>query len=210
MAKKNADLISVSLEQEINKGRQILKLTFTEQQKEYEALVRETAQILAEGTEQGSFVLMAREEKAGIPGYRFEKKDDVLYIEYADRTDLCRALLAAAQSAKKSGSESRSFTELGYMADCSRNGVLRVESIKELIRTLSMMGYHFLGLYIEDTIRVEGEPYTGYMRGAYSKEEIQEAVAYGEIFGMEIRPYVQTLAHFNQLTLLPAQFRRNE
>lgn len=203
MTKKNADLISVSLEQEINKGRQILKLTFTEQQKEYEALVRETAQILAEGTEQGSFVLMAREEKAGIPGYRFEKKDDVLYIEYADRTDLCRALLAAAQSAKKSGSESRSFTELGYMADCSRNGVLRVESIKELIRTLSMMGYHFLGLYIEDTIRVEGEPYTGYMRGAYSKEEIQEAVAYGEIFGMEIRPYVQTLAHFNQLTRYP-------
>ncbi len=180
-----------------------MKLTLTQQQKEYEALVRETASVLAEGAEQGTFELDAKQDDKRMPGYRFAKKDGVLEIEYAEKTDLCRALLAAAQSEEKSGEEKRSFKELGYMADCSRNAVLRVETIKELIRTLSMMGYQFLGLYIEDTIRVEGEPYTGYMRGAYSKEEIKEAVAYGEIFGMEIRPYVQTLAHFNQLTRYP-------
>lgn len=180
-----------------------MKLTITEKQDKYKELVQETAQILAEGSEQGTFVLEVIEEDKRTTGYRYDKQDGVLEITCADRTALCRALLAAAQSMEKSGEESCSFTELGYMADCSRNAVLRVESIKELIRTLSMMGYHFLGLYIEDTIRVEGEPYTGYMRGAYSKEEIREAVAYGEIFGMEIRPYVQTLAHFNQLTRYP-------
>ncbi len=180
-----------------------MKITLTQQQKEYEDLVRETALILAEGAEQGTFSLKAVKDAQRAPGYHFDKESDTLRITYSERTDLCRALLAAAQSTEKSGEESRGFAELGYMADCSRNAVLRVETIKELIRTLSLMGYHFLGLYIEDTIRVEGEPYTGYMRGAYSREEIQEAAAYAEIFGMELRPYVQTLAHFNQLMRYP-------
>ena len=62
------------------------------------------------------------------------------------------------------------------------------------------MGYHFIGLYLEDTLAIPEEPYFGYMRGAYTKEEITEVVRYAELFGVEIRPYVETLAHLNQIT----------
>ena len=53
---------------------------------------------------------------------------------------------------------------------------------------------------MEDTIEVEEEPYLGWMRGGYTKKEIEELVCFAEIFEIEIRPYVQTLAHLNQIT----------
>ena len=52
---------------------------------------------------------------------------------------------------------------------------------------------------MEDTIQVEEEPYFGYMRGALTCEELKEADAYAEIFGIELRPFIQTLAHLNQI-----------
>mgnify|MGYP002974852637 CR=1 FL=1 len=59
------------------------------------------------------------------------------------------------------------------MFDCSRNGVLRVESIKKWIRRMALLGYSRLFLYTEDTYEVEGYPYFGALRGRYKKEEIR-------------------------------------
>lgn len=42
------------------------------------------------------------------------------------------------------------------MIDCSRNGVLRLESIYTLLCNMSLMGLNMLQLYTEDTYEVCG------------------------------------------------------
>lgn len=91
--------------------------------------------------------------------------------------------------------ETPQFITNGIMVDCSRNGVMTVEAIKKLIRYMALMGLNVLMLYTEDTYEVEGEPYFGYLRGKYSKEELKECDQYAQIFGIEMIPCIQTLAH---------------
>lgn len=90
------------------------------------------------------------------------------------------------------------FKSLGVMLDCSRNGVVSVDGAKIMIRYFALMGYNYLMLYTEDTIEVKGYPYFGYLRGRYSKDEIKEIESYCDLFGIELIPCIQTLAHLNQ------------
>ena len=64
------------------------------------------------------------------------------------------------------------------MLDCSRNGVIKVNRVKEYIDLLAKFGYNALELYTEDTFELEGEPYFGFMRGGYTKKELKELDAY--------------------------------
>ncbi len=89
--------------------------------------------------------------------------------------------------------------ELGVMIDCSRNAVVTIQALREFMDVCSGFGYDFVGLYMEDTFEVSGEPYFGYQRGRFTKEEIREADDYAAKIGMELRPYIQTLAHINQI-----------
>ena len=89
--------------------------------------------------------------------------------------------------------------ELGVMIDCSRNAVISVPALKNFIKIIAEFGYDYVGLYTEDTIEVEGEPYFGYQRGRLTASEIKEADAFAREHGMELRPYIQTLAHINQI-----------
>lgn len=95
--------------------------------------------------------------------------------------------------------ETSSIKDLAYMIDCSRNAVVKVETIQAWIRQLAVLGYQTLMLYLEDVYEVNDEPYFGYLRGRYSKEELKAIVAYADIFGIEVVPCIQTLAHYNQL-----------
>ena len=90
------------------------------------------------------------------------------------------------------------------MIDCSRNGVMKPEKVKEFAKIIKNMGYTGLMLYTEDTYEVEGEPYFGYMRGRYSIAEMKEINAYCASKGMELIPNIQTLAHLNGITRWPA------
>lgn len=161
-------------------------------------LIQEIAPVLERGADTKVYALTA--EQGTVAGYRYTKSDGELHIVYGTKPDLCRALLAAAGSTVAEGKGERWLSEIGYMADCSRNAVARVDTLKKLVRQAALMGYHFIGLYLEDTLAIPEEPYFGYMRGAYTKEEIAEVVRYAELFGVEIRPYVETLAHLNQIT----------
>ena len=70
------------------------------------------------------------------------------------------------------------FGEFGVMLDCSRNAVRTVDTLKAFIDNLALMGYNQLQLYTEDTYEIDGEPYFGYQRGRYTREEIKEIDAY--------------------------------
>lgn len=96
--------------------------------------------------------------------------------------------------------------ELGVMLDCSRNGIMTVESVKKFIDLIAKMGYNQLYLHMENTYEVEGEPYFGYLRGRYSIAELSEIEEYGYQHGVELVPLTQTLAHMSSLLQWP-QYR---
>lgn len=94
------------------------------------------------------------------------------------------------------------YKTLGIMLDCSRNGVTNIRTLKRFIEIISELGYNALELYMEDTLKVDGEPYLGYMRGGYGAAEIREIDKFAVDHGIELIPAVQTLAHFTNAVKL--------
>ncbi len=91
----------------------------------------------------------------------------------------------------------KKFNTLGVMIDMSRNAVMSLPALKRFLTILKKMGYNCVMLYTEDTYEIDGEPYFGYMRGRYSKDEMKEIDAFATELGMEVIPCIQTLAHLN-------------
>ena len=87
----------------------------------------------------------------------------------------------------------------GVMLDMSRNAVMKTEQVKKYADTIKKLGYNMILLYTEDTYEVDGEPYFGYLRGRYTKDELKEMVNYCDSIGVELIPCIQTLAHLNQI-----------
>lgn len=85
------------------------------------------------------------------------------------------------------------------MIDCSRNGVMKPEKVKEFARLIKDMGYNALMLYTEDTYEVENEPYFGHMRGRYTIAEMRDMDAYCLSIGIELIPCIQVLAHLGHI-----------
>ncbi|MEL3906437.1 MAG: beta-N-acetylhexosaminidase [Treponema sp.] len=96
------------------------------------------------------------------------------------------------------------FEKNGLMLDLSRNAVAHIPMLKQLIREMAFMGHSWFMLYMEDVYEVEGEPYFGALRGRYSIKDLQEADAYAKLFGVELVPCIQTLAHFDQFLIWEA------
>ena len=95
------------------------------------------------------------------------------------------------------------YKNLGVMIDCSRNAVMKPDKVKEFAKIASDMGYNMLQLYTEDTYEIDGEPFFGYMRGRYSKEDLRDIDSYCAGIGIELVPCIQVLAHLNQLAQWP-------
>lgn len=99
--------------------------------------------------------------------------------------------------------EKAEFEIFGAMLDVSRNGVLKVETVKKIIDSMAALGYTHISLYLEDVFEMEKYPRFGYMRGRYSKEELKEIKDYASGFGMEILPSIETLGHMEQYLRWP-------
>ena len=141
-------------------------------------------------------------KKTDREGYFIHGEDGRYVIEYKCIPDMCRALLLLSGMEYQLQQEIREkciFGDFGIMLDLSRNAVLKVETIRQMICYAACLGYKFVGLYMEDTFFVEEEPYFGYMRGRITHEEIRGLDSYAKVFGIELRPYIQTLAHLNQI-----------
>jgi len=122
-------------------------------------------------------------------------------IRYNKKIHFFRALgllLEAMQNAPQERvvlEEEPQFDMNGVMVDSSRNAVMKPDSIKMLLRKMAVMGLDMLMLYTEDTYTIETQPFFGYMRGRYTCEECQEMDDYAWMFGIEVVPCIQTLAH---------------
>lgn len=118
-------------------------------------------------------------------------------VEYNSVAAAARGVGSAL--AKLEGEETTPFKMLGIMLDVSRNMVMKVDHLKLWFRRLSLSGYNLVMLYTEDTYRLPGEPFFGYMRGAYSIDEIKELDAYAKKLGIELVGCIQTLGHLEQI-----------
>ena len=128
-------------------------------------------------------------------------------IKYGELSSLYFALTLIKQNHKKDEyhiSLNRHFKSNGLMHDCSRNGVLNINQAKEMIMVSALFGLNQFMLYTEDTYEIEDEPFFGYMRGRYTKEELKDLVAYSNSFGVELIPCIQTLSHLAAALKWPA------
>ena len=98
---------------------------------------------------------------------------------------------------------STSFKSIGIMLDVSRGMVMRVEHLKKWLRRLALTGYTQVQLYCEDIYELDGEPFFGSFRGAYTLEELQEIDEYASCLGIEMVGCIQTLAHLEQMLRHP-------
>ena len=162
---------------------------------------------LMPGIEELSADLGISTESSGFPvevqksgtGLRISLKQSSALICYGGgKSQFFRALshlTAHIGQAPLEINESSAFDTLGAMVDASRNTVPTVMTIKTFLRKLALMGFNALMIYMEDTFEVPYNPYFGYMRGKYSFSELSECDTYADLFGIEMIPCIQTLAH---------------
>lgn len=117
--------------------------------------------------------------------------------------ELTRGLFLLARAAKEGWpdggvAQKRRFASCGAMVDCSRNAVMKVETVKRYIDQLAALGMNLLMLYTEDTFEVPEYPALGYLRGGYTQAQLRELDAYAAALGVELVPCIQTLAHLAQ------------
>ncbi len=86
-----------------------------------------------------------------------------------------------------------------WMIDVSRNAVMKLEEVKNIIMIMALFGLNRLMLYTEDTYEMKKYPYFGYLRGRYTVSDIQELVEYGESLGVELVPCIETLDHLGNV-----------
>lgn len=139
--------------------------------------------------------------KTDVLGYTIIKNNNGFTVQYGSTADFFHAvgIIASNENIEDTVCGKPYFKRMGVMVDCARNGVANVEWLKRFIVTIAFSGYNYLGLYLEDCLEVDGEPLMGYMRGRFTKSEIREIVSFAENFGVEIIPYIQTLAHLERL-----------
>ena len=168
-------------------------------------ILEERGHDLVEEKEQADIILFPSQEKKR--GYGIKKEKRQAFITYEEKVQFFRALGHLLAHLAEENFELENDRELGNhgaMFDCSRNGVLKVDRIKQYIRFHSLLGLNQMMLYTEDTYEIKDYPYFGALRGRYKQEEIKECVAYGEIFGVELVPCIQTLAHLRTVLRWPA------
>ena len=134
-----------------------------------------------ENSSAGEDTLSLRAVRSDEPGFHLVRRGNSAEITYNKASGFGRALtfLTGHQDEEELDiAQSCAFEEFGIMLDTSRNAVPRPETLKRWIRLALLQGYNVLGLYMEDTYLVDSEPYFGYMRGAYSHDDLKEIVGH--------------------------------
>ncbi len=95
--------------------------------------------------------------------------------------------------------EKSPFRTYGVLFDCTRGNIITVKHFKHWLRRIALFGYNMVLVYVKDAYQVPGEPYFGYMRGAYSMEEIREMDDYARKLGIEMIASIQALGHLEPI-----------
>lgn len=153
-------------------------------------------------SEKGSGLNVCFKEVSGSENLRVLRNNDSITIEYGSLAAAARGIGYALAGIE--ADEKITFKTFGILLDCSRTGIVTVEHFKHWLRRLALMGYNMAMLYTKDAYQLPGETYFGYMRGAYSLEEIREIDAYASKLGVEMVASIQALGHLEPILRWPA------
>lgn len=87
--------------------------------------------------------------------------------------------------------------------DISRGQVSTLENFKRIISFISRYKMNTYLPYLEDMIQFDKYPSIGKNRGALTKAEIKEIVAFADLHFVEVIPVFQTLGHYENILSLP-------
>ena len=140
-------------------------------------------------------------------GHYAKIENGAISIGYSSIAGAMRALTQIIHHLKTKGidfsmdvCEAESFQTCGAMLDVSLGATApTLQSWKLYLSYLARMGMNMLMIYSEDMYVLKNYPYFGYMRGAYTEEELSEIVDFGEKLGIELVPCIQTLGHLSQV-----------
>ena len=128
---------------------------------------------------------------------RVTRRNDSWIVSYGRESQAARGVAYALSG--QECDEKNTFKTFGVLLDCTRGNVITVSHFKHWLRRLALMGYNMAMLYTKDAYQLPGEPYFGYMRGAYSMEEIREMDEYANRLGIEMIASIQTLGHLEPI-----------
>lgn len=128
--------------------------------------------------------------------------DNEIFIEYGKISAAARGVAYAL--AGEEADEILDFDTYAVLYDCSRNPILTTEYAAHWFRRLALLGYNMMMLYTKDAYQLPGETYFGYMRGAYSQEEIKEMDKVAKALGIEMIASIQALGHLEPILRWPA------
>ena len=138
----------------------------------------------------------------GEPRLTVSRKGDSVGIGIGKPVHLFRALgllLEHIADENYSIDETDRFDKGGVMYDGSQaSSLLSVETCKRYLLMLAAMGLNTFLLYTENTFDLPDEPYWGYMRPRYSKEDFKAIDDFAYALGIEVVPCVQTLGHLSE------------
>lgn len=149
--------------------------------------------------EQGLLLSVATDSEG--PWVQSTPEGAVLHIH--SQTQLARAAGLLAQGVLDGAPQKPAYRHLELMWDASRNAVPHFEGYKKLVRSLALMGYTGIQMYTEDLYELESYPYFGYLRGRYTAKDFAQMETYANLFGIELVPCIQTLAHLGQALRWP-------
>ncbi len=125
-----------------------------------------------------------------------------LKIEYGKTAAAARGIGYALSGTETT--EDLCFETYAILYDCSRNPVLTVKHAQHWLRRMALLGYDMMMLYTKDAYQLPGETYFGYMRGAYSIEEIQAMDKVAQRLGVQMSASIQALGHLEPILRWPA------
>lgn len=89
----------------------------------------------------------------------------------------------------------------GIMIDVSRGQIPKINTLKDIIKNLSIYDINFISLYMEHTFRYKKHPLIWKNTGAFSKNEIRELIEYCRQYNIEVIPSIQTFGHFEKILI---------
>ena len=138
------------------------------------------------------------EKKAGAISIKWDGENGT--VSYSAPHHFARCVGLIYEKLKSSDApfeieEDPCYDVLAFMLDCSRNAIVTDEVFRDMTKRLALMGYSMIQLYTEDTYEMEEYKYFGYMRPRLSVDDIRAMDEYTKLFGIELTPCIQTLAH---------------
>ncbi len=152
----------------------------------------------------GEVELQVRISGDGAASCRVEQTGDGGFRVTASDTALAARAVGSILAGGGAFTEKRDFKTFAVLLDCTRNLVFNPTYLRRYFAALALTGCNMAMLYTKDAYRLPDEPYFGYLRGAYTMDELRSIDDCAAKFGIELVGAIQALGHLEPVLRWPA------